>query len=207
MTLDDSVRKSIFEYPSLFKDMDYAKSRIKVLDHLFLVIGNGYEWYDGYLAASVCKKKGRGFKKPENYGKEKFTKKLDEAYFKTTTYRMFDHHPEILKLIKENPTFGDLGKIEDRSLYLPTPYPVCEYSAIVTAPANIRPDWLAGAIETTEWALSFYTGPDELLRQLSYQKTMNYKPEVLTKLATKHTEILWKALNNLRQLEAKSKKT
>lgn len=197
MTLDDSIRKSIFEYPSLFKDLDYAKSRIKVLDHLFLVIGNGYEWHDGYLAQRICKEKGRGFKKFPKYGKEKFTKKLDEAYFKTQTYRMFDHHPEIIKLIKENPKFMDLMEIEDRSLYVPTPYPVCEYSRIVVAPDDIRPDWLAGAIEVGEWALSFYNGPEAQLQTLNHQKSMNYKSEVLSVHGKQQREILCKALERL----------
>ena len=203
MKLSDQISKSIYEYPSLFKDVDMQKSRIKVLDQLFLVIGNGYEWTDGYLAEMVCKKNGSGFKKFLPYGKEKFSVKLDEKYFKNPIYRTFDHHPEILKLIMENPKFKDLSMIEDCSLFLATPYPISEYSKLNTVPDNVRPDWLDGAIETAEWALSFYTGPDSQLRTLNYQKSMTYKPEVLTSLAKIQTDILCKALKRLKTLGEK----
>lgn len=210
MTLDDTIRKCIFEYPSLYKDVSMQKSRIKVLDHLFLVIGNGFEWHDGYLYATSNEDVRTGkikMVKPKKYGKEKFDKKLDEKYFATPIYREFHHHPDLMKLIKADPKFSDLALMEEISLYVPTPYPVCEFSAIVTAPDNIRADWLAGAIEAAEWALSFYTGPKEQLNQLNYQKVMNYKPEVINKLATKHPEVICKSLTRLRALAQKSKTT
>lgn len=43
MKLEDYVRKSIWEYPSLYKDVDYAKSRLKVLNQVFFTLGNGLE--------------------------------------------------------------------------------------------------------------------------------------------------------------------
>jgi len=50
MKLEDHVRWAIYNYPTLFRDRDYTKSRLLVLNQLFLVIGNGYEWCpDGYL--------------------------------------------------------------------------------------------------------------------------------------------------------------
>jgi hypothetical protein len=51
MKLLDRVKKSIWEYPSLFKGQDFDASMLRVLNHLFLVIGNGFDWTDeGYLS-------------------------------------------------------------------------------------------------------------------------------------------------------------
>lgn len=41
MTVKDYVSESIQEYPTLYKDDDYKKSMIKVLDHVFFTCGNG----------------------------------------------------------------------------------------------------------------------------------------------------------------------
>lgn len=43
MDVDHTVREDIWNYPMLFK------SRSDVLHHLFYVIGNGYEWFNGEL--------------------------------------------------------------------------------------------------------------------------------------------------------------
>lgn len=45
--LDRLVRELLFRFPPIFR------TRWDVLRHLFLVIGNGYEWVDGQLVAVV----------------------------------------------------------------------------------------------------------------------------------------------------------
>lgn len=58
--LDDVVRQSIYSYPTLYRQDNYEHSRLTVLNHLFLVIGNGYEWHpDGYLYYVMPNKQGR----------------------------------------------------------------------------------------------------------------------------------------------------
>lgn len=49
MKLDNYIAQSIRAYPDLYRDITYEKSRVKVLDHLFLVIGNGLVWRQGQL--------------------------------------------------------------------------------------------------------------------------------------------------------------
>lgn len=49
MSLDEEVWRMIWSFPTLFCDVTYQKSRIKALGHLYLVLGNGYEWQDGQL--------------------------------------------------------------------------------------------------------------------------------------------------------------
>jgi hypothetical protein len=198
MKLEDNIAKSIKDYPSLFKDSNWEKSRIKVLDHLFLTIGNGFEWtLDGYLAESVCKKKGRGFKKPEKYGKEKFSWRPDQSWFDSKIYGDVKWEKEIEALIKENPKFSGLLSIEERSDYIPTPYPVCEYSAIITAPENIKLDWLLGAIETAEWAKSFYDGPPQQVMKSNLIMTEKISELSVHKHVNKQLKIICKALTRL----------
>jgi hypothetical protein len=43
MTLKNNIRESLLYYPSLFANS------LEVMNHLFCVIGNGYEWKDGEL--------------------------------------------------------------------------------------------------------------------------------------------------------------
>jgi hypothetical protein len=50
MKLKQVIDSAILSYPSLFRTSDYETSRLLVLNQIFLVIGNGYEWCkDGYL--------------------------------------------------------------------------------------------------------------------------------------------------------------
>jgi hypothetical protein len=52
MRLEDRVRFSLLNYPSLYRVRGNPRlSRLKVLDHMFVGIGTGYEWHPtGYLA-------------------------------------------------------------------------------------------------------------------------------------------------------------
>ena len=50
MLLSQTVNRLIIYYPSLFKAGNFEDSRILVLSHLFLTLGNGYSWSKhGYL--------------------------------------------------------------------------------------------------------------------------------------------------------------
>jgi hypothetical protein len=42
--LEDQVRSSILCFPTLYRANNYEDSKILVYNHLFCVIGNGYEW-------------------------------------------------------------------------------------------------------------------------------------------------------------------
>ncbi|HVJ26132.1 MAG TPA: hypothetical protein VM493_01280 [Vicinamibacterales bacterium] len=57
--LDDVIRRSIYEYPTLYRDVDWERSRIKVLGHMFLCIGTGLEWCrEGWLY-DECSRTGK----------------------------------------------------------------------------------------------------------------------------------------------------
>ena len=62
MTLKETIRRSIQRYPTLYGTNKYA--RMKILNLLFFVIGNGKEWKNGELVDSY-KSKSRVKWKPE----------------------------------------------------------------------------------------------------------------------------------------------
>lgn len=94
MKLEDYVRKSIWQYPSLYKDVDYEKSEMKVLDHVFFTCGNGLELAQTedptqggfYVSPTMKRVKGEWERLPDKaYGVEKF-RKLPKDYFKYPVY-------------------------------------------------------------------------------------------------------------------------
>lgn len=51
----EHIDNQIIRYPSLYFKTTYEKSEAMVLDQIFCVTGNGYEWFDGYpLCHSGC---------------------------------------------------------------------------------------------------------------------------------------------------------
>jgi len=192
MTLEDTIAKSIKKYPSLFKDVNWKKSRIKVIDHLFLTIGNGFEWYDGYLAEKSKKHK---------YGEIKFKWRPTQKWFDTKLFDKYGWDKAIIDIIKKNPQMADLLEIESASLYLATPYPVCEYSRAMNVPDNVRPDWLAGAIETLEWAEMFYSGPLNQLKQSGFIVGTKLCDDAIKKDSKARLKLVCKTLINLKNVE------
>ena len=53
MKIADCISQFIQEYPLLFKDVDYEKSKLKVLNHIFFKTNNGLK-----LAKTKNKKEG-----------------------------------------------------------------------------------------------------------------------------------------------------
>jgi hypothetical protein len=150
MYLKESIAKSIVEYPSLYKDINYLRSEQKVLDHLFLVIGNGYSWWDGYLVNTLngdvksrwCDKvNDYVVDKGPKYGKNRFdSTQLTLEFFSKTKARLIApgmYLPE-----------------ENRSDW--EPYPISEHSGLAVIPDNVQLDWLAGAAKTLVRVIEFY---------------------------------------------------
>lgn len=89
MKLEDFVAKSIYEFPTLYKDVDYQKSRLKVLGHVFLTCGNGFDLAytkdpskGGYYTYAKHRKRKleylRCYDAP--YGKDKFPALPDDFF-------------------------------------------------------------------------------------------------------------------------------
>lgn len=85
MTLEDYIFKSIYEYPSLYYARAFEESRRRVLEHVFVTLGNGVKFAytenpedGGYFCSSKSKKVKekweRQYDKP--YGQVKCSKKI-----------------------------------------------------------------------------------------------------------------------------------
>lgn len=101
MKIKDYIAQSIRQYPSLYKDVDYEKSKLKVLDHIFFTNGNGLEMahtFDpkrgGYIVdPTYIEKKGEWIRAyDEPYGMEK-CKDLPDNYFTKKSECDYPFHP------------------------------------------------------------------------------------------------------------------
>ena len=179
MKLHHAIAKAIRQYPLLYRDTDYERSKIKVLDHLFLTIGNGYDWYDGYLWEKkshydsataeyvLCVPTPYGSQRfsplafPDNYWAKKLSPEEDKAAMEALATKLLH-----LTKNKKNPKdkLNCIRRFKDVSLEQSTydwyPYPISKHSALMTIPDNIRNDWLAGAEEICRRTFEFYTKPE-----------------------------------------------
>lgn len=154
MKLDHAIAKNIKLYPSLFRCYTYELSRQLVLEHFFIVNGNGYEWHDGYLTDN--------YENPKPYGEEFFGPLFESDYWTKpiiTTVKRDDCLVELLK--KNNIDVDSTYEVDERaddieryeSIFGPGVkrklhfYPICKYACICNLPNDIQPDWLAGARE------------------------------------------------------------
>lgn len=105
MKIADYISKYIQKYPFLYKDVDYEKSKLKVLNQIFFTIGNGLEMADtenpkegGYFVKPKYKKDRETDEwvriKDKPYGKEKY-KPLPNDYFESVIYTVYADGYEI----------------------------------------------------------------------------------------------------------------
>jgi hypothetical protein len=129
-------------------------TRVSVIEHLFFVIGNGYEWLDGaivstgpedYIEAQQRREYRKNNPDPEMIKRNKlFQDLLDKP---DTSEEVKKICRDALGLLNED----DIAEREGR----PVPddgelivfYPVCNYSEIMRVPDDVRPDWLALSYE------------------------------------------------------------
>ena len=171
MKLKDSVINSMREYPSI------SGNKLDVYDHLFLTIGNGYDWVNGELIEPSNEK-------PNVISIEEAIDNLfnDEYRIDLTTDRMFFYIGELNKeekVVKESlqydlkryaqdvKTIINAEKLVNQSLFEIEPiisleglepectlYPLSKYSKIMNIPDDIKPEWLDGIKELMDYLLN-----------------------------------------------------
>jgi hypothetical protein len=150
--LDQHINWCIFNYPTLYRSDSYELSRIKVLGHIFLTIGNGYEWNEkGYLSTGNDHTLEA---LPENYFQQNLYE-LDTdqpieaiAALEGRIYYLLDRYVRLgeSRIVFEakdeedaKPFFSKYGKrivrdfvfvMESRCKFKFNPYPICDYSTI-----------------------------------------------------------------------------
>lgn len=190
MRAADFISKSIQEFPSLFKDVDYEKSKLKVLEHTFFTIGNGMEMADtddiregGYVVSPKYKRDkvtGEWARvKDKPYGKEKY-KKIPKDYFDTVVYYVYgSDRPIDITLRRDEyrssvyfrfPKRSDEDGREPRlykaeSTHPFSPYPISKDHSIVCdifyRGVFLQEDWMEELVSLCERSLIYYNNPDE----------------------------------------------
>jgi hypothetical protein len=180
MKIKDYISRSIQEYPSMYKDVDYEKSKLKVLNHIFFVIGNGLEFArtenpkeGGY----ICDRSGKN-NKP--YGKEKY-KKIPKDYFESVIYYVYasEYPLEVITKKSRYPggkTYYRYRNSVDSPMREPrlykaeclgpfSPYPISEGHSLISEVfykgAFIQEDWLEEAVFLCERTLPYFKNHDE----------------------------------------------
>lgn len=153
MNFKDHLRKVMLTYPKLFP------APICVYDHLFLTIGNGYEWQDGELVYddenSLCDTVEDAIDKIKNYYLE-LVKEIHAVHIKKDG--TFDNI--VNRYIKETTRYiHNILNIEDMledmsipNMYDPALkegeenkfefYGLSKYSAIANIPDDVHYDWI-----------------------------------------------------------------
>lgn len=125
MRAEDELQFMMDFYPDLFP------TRKHCLDHLFCVIGNGYQWIDGELVDND----DEYHKRYQIVEHIKRAKGKNEDFF----YKCMDKELKLKSILKENykEYFGD-------TKYNFSWYPLSKkYSYLYNYPEDIKPDWLA----------------------------------------------------------------
>ena len=102
MKVADFISKTIQEHPLFYKDIDYEKSKLKVLNTVFFNYGTGLELADtespgqgGYIVEPKYKKDKKIGDyvrvKDKPYGKDKY-KSIPDGYFENIVYYVYASH-------------------------------------------------------------------------------------------------------------------
>lgn len=185
MKVADYISKSIQEYPLLYKDSNYEKSKLEVLNHVFFTTGNGLKVAmtknpkeGGYITIPIMEPVNddeecdyvRVFDKP--YGKETYPP-LPENYFENPIYTIHSFG-EPVALIPRHDTFEVQYKKEDierygtpRVLECKSNFPFVPYSfdlrfnncilsSIIEDKITLQQDWIDALIFLCEKTIEYF---------------------------------------------------
>lgn len=205
MKIKDFISKSIQEYPLLYKDVDYEKSKLKVLDHVFFSYGNGLKLAytgnknnNGYVVEPKYKDTKNGYVriKDKPYGEDTY-KELPSDYFDSVVYYInaSEYALEISNLDSDRIYYRYSKDVLENSFLQPklykaqslqafSPHPFCEYSIIhyVYKGAKLQSDWLEELIVLCERTLEYFNDENQ------YSKDSYYPSEHEIKCEIKHFE-------------------
>ena len=95
MTVNDTIKKSFFNYPTLYMGNNIDDIKRSVLHHYLIVLGNGIEWANtkdkkkgGYLTEPNYYNRKRTYDKP--YGKEKITENIEDYILPNVAYELIE---------------------------------------------------------------------------------------------------------------------
>lgn len=165
MKISDYISKTIQEYHTLYKDVDYEQSKLKVLNHIFFVIGNGLELADtenpaegGYVVDPIYER--------DNDDDDEFIRINDEPYGE-------------IKYGKIPDGYFESGSTNS---YPFSPYPISKkYSIVCNVLYDnvfLQDDWMAELVILCRRALEYYTDESQFKNNLYYPSDVRIRIEV-----------------------------
>ena len=160
MTLKDTVKSILIMYPLI------SPSKLSVYSHLFLTIGNGYEWINGELVSSEDSENCTIEKGLEELFNDEYQYQLLESYLDMYISNFYDPKEFVSYLKRENKQKLKLVKrilnaenIVEEELHMSNEeeeilYPLCKYSAILNIPTDIKDDWKKGIEELYNYIMT-----------------------------------------------------
>jgi len=190
MKIADYISKSIQEYPLMYKDVDYEKSKLKVLNHIFFTNGNGLEMAEtenpedgGYVVHPKHKKDKFGDWeriKDKPYCAVKY-KKIPDGYFKSVVYYVYGSGRPLETIHRKDDCGGSntlfryektdkeyqkpsLYEAESRSNF--SPYPLSKGYALgcdgFYGGQFLQDDWMAELVILCERTLEYFNNHEYL---------------------------------------------
>jgi len=192
MKIKDFISENIQSYPSLFKDVDYEKSKLKVLGNIFFTIDNGLDFAKtenpedgGYLTypkyQTIENKQVRIFDRP--YGRKKY-KPLPKDYFDSVVYYVFSGLP-LLEVIGDGRyvhfRYGKsdvknkllqprLVEAKSEHLFEPSPFlaPFSLFNRIINEDIFLQNDWMEELILLCERTIEYYSDEEQYKHHIYY---------------------------------------
>ncbi|WP_240074277.1 hypothetical protein [Cupriavidus taiwanensis] len=192
--VDDFVKQAMLDHFSLFP------TRNHVLEHLFLTLGNGFEWgSDGFgnavpVACFLDRHANRGIllfeeEMPDMANKTTGLPALDAAYqvnaeFQNLVRSWAAANIDVISSDAFHFYGHSLGKVK--------PYPYCKGGLLDTAPENIHPEWKRAAVRFAHdilaqirGSLGLVNSDEETLRYLEQRAQEYLQPFQVCKAAVK----------------------
>jgi len=194
MDFIDFVDDALFRYPSLwFKDEFYE---YRVMEHMFFVIGNGFDWENGELTSNYEERKKqtwRGFLREvmEEYDHQEGNPVYLRSIFEDFGLKVSE---ESLQLFKKEQQAAKLRRKKGINRF----YPFSErHSMAFEVPEDVKQDWLEGAIHFLEFSLTrpltaFYHNHSEWTEEQEIehaQKQVALVEKTLEKLKKQYEEM------------------
>lgn len=167
---EQQIWRLVYYHPTFIRNRTFA------LDMLFCTIGTGLDWKDGKIVDEIednyltAQKQDIHNLDAEIYKKAYTNTFWEDGHFydrlrASDVKRMREYNYQ-MNCIAEY-TLKNIEKAVTVSLPPKSFYPIGQYSNLMTVPKNVKPDWLALAIETCDLILAtdpLYRGSDNRLR-------------------------------------------
>lgn len=145
MNVVETIQTLLLNYPTLFK------TRMNCLEHMFLVVGSGFDWVDGELVdpRMVMKAEPTYLDYDEELSAyTEYPEIVNNEDFQNSIKLKVSLHNNWVDFVENNSELIASTKTTTFSHHTKEFYPISgNYSNLCKFPDNIKPDWKEAAIE------------------------------------------------------------